>query len=303
MPAKPRKPALSRRQLSEALSELDQATYSHESWHNELNTTLICRLMPDKRDIEANPHRKCRFGQWYYSRKSGPFRDHPGFIALEAAHKHMHQLAANLLRKTTDGTPILLADYEQFTNAIRKVKLELASLKHGTEEAIYNLDPLTEASGRVAMLTKLREQQELVRRRVQSCAVAMMDLDHFKKVNDSYGHGLGDKVLIAFARHVMASTRLYDKLYRYGGEEFVLCAPNADEKTAYDLVDRLRQGFAEVPFGEDGGKTFRVTVSCGIAFLEPDIPVEQALDRADKALYAAKSGGRNRTVIWRPEME
>lgn len=302
MSAKPRKPALSRRQLSEALSELDQAIYNHESWHNELSTTLICRLKPDERDIGANPHRKCRFGQWYYSRKSGPFRHHPGFVALEAAHKHMHELAADLLRETAGDATISLADYEQFTNAIRKVKLELASLKHGIEEAIYDLDPLTEANGRVAMLTKLREQQELVKRRLQSCAIVMMDLDHFKKVNDNYGHALGDKVLIAFARHAMAHTRLYDKLYRYGGEEFVLCAPNADEKVAYDLVDRLRQGFAEVPFGETGGKTFRVTVSCGIAFLDPDIPVEQAIDRADKALYAAKSDGRNRTVIWRPAM-
>lgn len=302
MSAKPRRPALSRRQLSEALSELDQGVYNHESWHNELNTTLICRLKPDERDIGANPHRKCRFGQWYYSRRSGPFRDHPGFVALESAHKHMHQLAANLLRETMGAAAIALADYEQFTNAIRKVKLELASLKHGIEEAIYDLDPLTEASGRIAMLTRLREQQELVKRGVQSCALAMMDLDHFKKVNDKYGHGHGDKVLIAFVRHVMARTRLYDKLYRYGGEEFVLCAPNADEKVAYDLVDRLRQGFAEVPFGEGGGDKFNVTVSCGIAFLDPDIPVEQAIDRADKALYAAKSDGRNRTVIWRPEM-
>lgn len=302
MPAKPNKPAMSRRHLSEALSELDQAIYNHESWHHELNATLICRLKPDARDIGPNPHRKCRFGQWYYGRRSAPFRDHPGFVALEAAHKQMHELAASLLRETAKGATIGLADYAQFTNTIRKVKLELASLRQGIEGSIYDLDPLTEASGRVAMLTRLREQQELVKRGVQSCAVAMMDLDRFKNVNDTYGHGVGDTVLVAFAHHVMARSRPYDKLYRYGGEEFVLCAPNSGETVAYDLVDRLRQGFAEIPFSANGGSEFHVTVSCGIALLDAAIPVEQAIDRADKALYAAKQGGRNRTIIWRPEM-
>jgi diguanylate cyclase (GGDEF)-like protein len=100
----------------------------------------------------------------------------------------------------------------------------------------------------------------------------------------------------------MAHLRPYDKLFRYGGEEFLLSMPNTDATTGYEVVERVRQGLATMPILYDGKATLQITMSFGIALLDPDVSVEQSVDRADKAMYAAKAAGRNCTRIWDPSM-
>jgi diguanylate cyclase (GGDEF)-like protein len=156
---------------------------------------------------------------------------------------------------------------------------------------------LTGASSRIGMLTKLREQQALVKRKAQFCCLAMMDLDHFKTVNDTYGHIMGDRVLAGFVGQLKSQLRPYDMLFRFGGEEFLICLPNEDCKIGYAAVDRLRQSLADMHF-KDGSSSFHVTVSFGLTLLDPDVSVETSIERADKALYAAKSAGRNRVCVW-----
>ena len=95
------------------------------------------------------------------------------------------------------------------------------------------------------MLTKWREQHELVRRKLESCVIVMMDIDRFKLVNDRYGHLVGDRALAEFARHVMQRTRPFDRLFRYGGEEFLLCVPHTDINTAHNMIERIRTELAE----------------------------------------------------------
>ncbi len=97
------------------------------------------------------------------------------------------------------------------------------------------------------MLTKLREEQELVKREVRGCAVAMMDLDQFKAVNDQYGHAVGDVVLVGFARYIMAHLRPYDRLFRYGGEEFLICLPDTNLEAGHEMIDRLREELGSLP--------------------------------------------------------
>jgi diguanylate cyclase (GGDEF)-like protein len=130
----------------------------------------------------------------------------------------------------------------------------------------------------------------------------MMDVDHFKAVNDTYGHGAGDQALAASTRYVMAHLRPYDKLFRYGGEEFLLSMPNTDATTGYEVVERVRQGLAALPIPYDGKASLQITMSFGLVLLDPDVSVEQSIDRADKAMYAAKAAGRNCTRIWDPSM-
>jgi diguanylate cyclase (GGDEF)-like protein len=126
----------------------------------------------------------------------------------------------------------------------------------------------------------------------------MMDVDHFKAVNDTYGHGAGDQALATSTRYVMAHLRPYDKLFRYGGEEFLLSMPNTDATTGYEVVERVRQGLAATPILYDGKATLQITMSFGLAMLDPDVSVERSIDRADKAMYVAKAAGRNCTRIW-----
>jgi diguanylate cyclase (GGDEF)-like protein len=130
----------------------------------------------------------------------------------------------------------------------------------------------------------------------------MFDLDHFKTVNDQYGHLTGDKVLVDVAHYIVAHLRPYDKVFRYGGEEFLICLPDTDAQSGRDIIDRLRAELGSLVHAAADGRTFQVTISFGVTLLDPDIPVEQSIDRADKALYVAKATGRNRTVIWDASM-
>lgn len=289
-------------QMRTALKELEQAVYNHEQWAEMLYGTLICRLAPDQRDISGDAHRMCRFGQWYYKKGIVDLERHPGVAEIGLEHERMHQYAGTLLRSSVDGVPISIGDYERFVSAMKRLRLEVATLQRELEDALYNLDPLTGTPSRIGMLTKLREQHELVMRKVHACAVAMMDLDNFKTINDTYGHAVGDKVLIGVAHYIMGHLRPYDKVFRYGGEEFLICLPDTDLQTGRNIVDRLREELGSLPYEANGKGIFHVTVSFGVTLLDPDLPVEQSIDRADKALYIAKAMGRNRAITWDASM-
>jgi diguanylate cyclase len=277
--------------------QLDQAIYNHNKWYESLLRTLVCRLPYDGRDVEKDAHRKCRFGQWYYNHPPQELRNHPGFIAIEAEHERMHRLAARLLMTEAADETVSLLDFENFNNSVDNTRLQLQSMKHELEDLLFNHDPLTRAYSRIGMLTKLRELLELVKRNVESCCIAMMDLDHFKTINDVHGHLAGDQVLAALAGDIMARLRPYDKLFRYGGEEFLISMPHTDAKSGLNVVERLREGIAQSSIHYEG-KEIHIAASFGLTLLDPDVSVEKTVERADRALYAAKSAGRNCTRIW-----
>lgn len=293
---------LAQNEMQATLLQLDQAISNHSQWYDSILRTLICRLPYDRRDTAKDAYRQCRFGQWYYDEVSDALRTHPGFIAIEIEHKNMHQLAANLLQMSASGAAITPLDFDHFSNVLERLRLQLYSLKHELDDSLYNLDTLTGANNRIGMLTKLREQQVLVKRQVQSCCIVMMDIDHFKAVNDTYGHVAGDQVLAASARHVMGHLRPYDKLFRYGGEEFLLCMPNTNTTDGYAVTERVRLGLAANQIAYGGTASLLITMSFGVTLLDSDISVEQSIERADKAMYVAKTTGRNRTCVWDPSM-
>ncbi len=287
---------LNNNELRDTLLQLDQALYNHNQWYESLLRTLICSMSPDGRDVENDAHRKCRFGQWFYAQdlhKSG----HSGFIAIETEHERMHRLAAKLLIKKSTGEAISFIDYENFSNSINNLRLQLQTLKYELEDLLYNHDPLTRACTRIGMLTKLHELQELVKRNVESCCIAMVDLDHFKSINDIHGHLAGDQVLASVANHIMLNLRPYDKLFRYGGEEFLIVMQNTDIKSGLKIIELLREGIAASSISYEG-KEIRITASFGLTLIDADVTAEQSIERSDRALYAAKRSGRNCTRIW-----
>jgi diguanylate cyclase (GGDEF)-like protein len=126
----------------------------------------------------------------------------------------------------------------------------------------------------------------------------MFDLDHFKKVNDTYGHAAGDKMLQAFARVLRHNLRPTDFIARYGGEEFIAILPDTSLDTAVKVAERVRQAWAQtqIPLDESG-KILSGTVSIGVAPLEPDAPLDESLSRVDEAMYRAKREGRNQVAL------
>lgn len=129
----------------------------------------------------------------------------------------------------------------------------------------------------------------------------MLDLDHFKRINDGYGHRVGDEVLTRFVARVQTCLRQEDKLVRYGGEEFCLLLPGAGQQAAEALAERIRVSVAESPFMIEGHE-LRVTVSIGVATVRSDATdtLQTLVDRADSALYRAKKDGRSRVAASAP---
>ena len=132
-------------------------------------------------------------------------------------------------------------------------------------------------------------------------AVLMIDVDHFKLVNDEYGHAAGDKALRAIADTLRANTRAFDSLARYGGEEFVVVMPGTEPADASLAAERLRAAVEGLQFALGPGVNARLTVSIGVACCQ-DMPItpEALLHAADEALYTAKRTGRNRVAVAAP---
>ncbi len=289
-----------RDEMAAVIAALDQAMYRHEQWVSSVYSSLICRLQPDERDLSDNPHRRCPFGQWYYAQHDPNLSQHPGFIAIAPEHEQLHRLGAHMLITSRANEPIPVRDYDSFANAVTRMRAEMIDLRNELDDAIANLDPLTGAASRTGLLAKLRAQQEIVKRELHSCTITMMDLDLFKNINDEYGHQAGDLVLTHTVRYVINHLRPYDELFRYGGEEFLLCAPGTELDKGHDMIERLREGLAAASIEVSEGRVLRVTASFGLTLLDPQLPVEESVARADQALYQAKTGGRNQTCTWKP---
>jgi diguanylate cyclase (GGDEF)-like protein len=285
-------------ELQVLISNVDQAIYNHDRWYESLIATLMCHLPYDAHDVHEESFRRCRFGQWLYSEGQRLLNDHASYAAIEGEHRRMHQSAARLLLAAADGTPIGVQDYELFTSAVKSLRLEATTLKRELEDLLSHIDPLTGVNSRTLLLTALREQHALVKRKVMPCSVVMMDLDHFKAINDTYGHQAGDRVLVTSAQYVMQHLRPYDRVFRYGGEEFVLILQSVGSEVALGIVGHLREGLAKMQIHYND-MLIGVTASFGVAPLDSDYSVEQSLDNADQALYAAKSAGRNRAQLWK----
>jgi diguanylate cyclase (GGDEF)-like protein len=126
----------------------------------------------------------------------------------------------------------------------------------------------------------------------------MIDVDHFKQVNDAFGHAAGDRALRGIAETLRANTRVFDSLARYGGEEFVVVMPGSAPDEATAAAERLRAAVEKMAFAPDPGRLCRLSVSVGVACGDKRIDTAEALlHAADVALYAAKNAGRNRVEM------
>jgi len=159
-------------------------------------------------------------------------------------------------------------------------------------EELAELDELTGSFNRRCIMRILDEEISRAHRAKGPCSIALIDLDWFKRINDTHGHPTGDEVLRTFAITVFANIRNIDRFGRFGGEEFLLVLPDTPQDTAMRVLDRLREIIADLDWSAFS-PGMRVTVSAGIATIRPDETPETFLARADGALYEAKARGRN----------
>lgn len=167
-------------------------------------------------------------------------------------------------------------------------------------ERLAGTDPLTRVYNRRTFLRACDLELTLSSRKKRSFSILMIDLDHFKSINDRYGHSVGDAALVAAVQSMQDSIRGSDVLARWGGEEFAALLPNANLEAAHVVAERLRANVERVEMpvssltSED--RVVRMTASVGLATYEPGESIQQLMNRADHNLYLAKSSGRNRVL-------
>lgn len=176
-------------------------------------------------------------------------------------------------------------EYEDKQQQLIKINEEL-ELKAST-------DPLTGLRNRRYFQEHLKEQMEICRKAQMPLSLLILDIDHFKKINDSYGHPVGDMVLSGLAGLLRSLSRESDIAARYGGEEFVIILPGADQTQAVRIAERYRSAAADASW-----EKFNITISAGVALMAQEDTDNSLLQRADQALYASKAGGRNRVTLF-----
>ncbi len=284
----------------EILDQLDQAIAEHVVWLKDWHRTLLCDDAPSAEDLAYDPSYLCRFGSWYVRNQHRGLVDQPVIRNLADLHRNMHDRAEALSEVARDGETLPRDKYDAFMDTAGAFIAQARRLEKAFSAATSDLDPLTGLHNRQAMMKELEQERARALRTESPCCVAIGDLDHFKAINDTHGHAAGDRVLLATADCFLGQLRSYDAVYRYGGEEFLFCLPNADEATAERILERLRQALKSRRVDLDDGSEVSVTGSFGFAPLGRDVTVEEAIDRADQALYRAKTEGRNRVCRWNP---
>ena len=210
----------------------------------------------------------------------------------ETAVKALQEGAVGYLPKSSLSTKKLI---ETIDAALERWKQALqAKANHEELERLANIDSLTGLLNRGAILRRLDEQIKHASRYKEGLSLSMLDIDHFKKVNDKYGHITGDDVLEKIATLMRQSIRGTDAAGRYGGEEFIIILPRTDWASAIGVAERIRKTIEAAEIKDSRGNAFGVSISQGLSRYKPGDDKYSLVARADNALYRAKENGRNR---------
>lgn len=193
-----------------------------------------------------------------------------------------------ITNRDKDGKPELITGIV-FDITEQKRKEELLTMQTQRLEEVSRTDFLTNLNNRRALFERMNYETKRASRTKEPLSVIMLDIDHFKQVNDQYGHLTGDKVLVETAKIILSSVRSTDIVGRYGGEEFMIIMPACPASNAFTVAEQIRESVALNTFDED----IRITISGGVNQFSGQ-SVDQFIDEADKLLYLAKQNGRNR---------
>ncbi|KRC84871.1 diguanylate cyclase [Achromobacter sp. Root83] len=244
------------------------------------------------------------------------YAGHPLREALEALWRHTGEQMTRIQRVTqlSDAYQTMAHERElglcdQFDRQLRRLtriarisdhyQNMMRDLNRALEET-SSRDPLTGLLNRRALMEMIKQEVQRASRSGDSFVVAMLDVDHFKAVNDRHGHETGDRALVELAGVLVESLRDYDLCGRWGGEEFLVLLPNTQPDAAQAVMDRLVGDVRGLAVAA-GGDVLRLTVSIGMAYHHLGETFSETLSRADQALYLAKQDGRDRVALGFPK--
>jgi diguanylate cyclase (GGDEF)-like protein len=281
--------------VADALRELDAGVNAHTRWQGLIHKALIC----GPGEVDEAALLDCRFSTWLTGiGQAGWPRWLDEVQSVDNAHRNLHELAERMLLCRRQSGAVAAADYEAFVEQTMHFKLAVRALEFGLISEVCLVDQLTGVWNRSSMMARLSEEYDRMLRTGKTGCLCMMDLDFFKRVNDTHGHVAGDVVLKTVAEIANRCLRRYDSMFRYGGEEFLFCLPNTSPDTAVAAMERVRNDIAASDIALRNAAPVRVTASFGIAGMSPTLELQDCIEEADRALFCAKIAGRNRVCRW-----
>ncbi len=293
--------AAHRRRHESIVSAIDRAVAEIDRRMVRFHRSAVAKVAPDEDLTVLGAHGGSEFAAWYEERKETPPLDQPAFEALVAVHEALLNHLALLAERAWKSSKVPVEEYDALLEKVGAFRDQAQRLSKAFQAAISDIDPLTGAQTRQVMQRDLRREMVRARRSGTPVCIALADIDHFKAINDTYGHGAGDQILAAVSTQLIDNLRPYDSVYRYGGEEFLICLPDTGPEEARRVLNRVRTRIARDDLSTSNSDVVAVTVSFGVTLLNPRRPITELMERADKALYAAKQAGRDRVEVWRAE--
>ncbi len=223
---------------------------------------------------------------------------------LDALKSQTQDYLEKMQKTIADRAETEKEEEQALMNLLQNLQQELTSMEKRTQQYRKKLleqrtqnhtDPLTKIPNRIAYNERMEQEFQRFRRHNTPLCMAVVDIDHFKQINDKYGHAAGDKTLQVIAKQLRANLRKTDFLARWGGEEFVLLFPDSALNDLLDPLNEIRTKLESLPF-KFKQQPVTITASFGLTQFQPEDTIEDVFERADKHLYTAKNNGRNQIV-------
>lgn len=285
-------------ETADFINELDAAVEAHMGWTRRVLRCAVLHASPGEDVLAPQAHTLCSFGHWFGSSRAHFEKlDTPNTLKLDAVHQAMHDAIRAICTDLLAGRPGQGADLEAFEKTQSELIGLLAGFKTHFLANAARHDPLTGLPLRYGIEDEFIQVQKTCRRNKTQFYVGMIDIDHFKQVNDVHGHPAGDIALRHLAETLKRVVRLNEPLFRFGGEEFLLLMQCETRAAAAVAAERIVQTVRNAPVPIPQKDPLALTVTLGLARAGDDEDMAAAVERADKALYAGKHAGRDRYVI------
>lgn len=279
------------------VAEIDEAAQWHMAWTRLVLRCAVLRSHPGDDVLSGDAHHCCRFDRWLESHRERLARlDAATVRRLDRNHRQMHEAARRICGRILAGDPGEPSDLDNFEHAQAGVVAALALLKNAYLAHSARIDALTGLPLRHGLEEEFARCHAQARRHGESLVVMMLDLDRFKDVNDLHGHAVGDLALRHAATLLKHHCRAGEPVIRFGGEEFLALLQAAGRDAAQRAVQRILQALRDSPLSLPGGVDVSLRASAGLAEVCDGESMADAIARADRALYDAKSAGRD---TWR----
>lgn len=260
----------------------------------EWSQSVLLGLLNRQGRAEFRSLASSEFGLWVRHRAALLFQGDPHLSSLETL---VAQVDAESLPAAIEKNPDAATAIGVLQQRIEEIKFLLNDMFQTSGTIESGRDPLTRALNRRFMPSVLNREITLARANNLPLTVALVDVDHFKQINDTFGHGGGDFVLSRVAEALFDNVRSSDFVFRYGGEEFLIVFTEIEADEAKSIANRICSYFSQHPMATTEGKAVPLTVSIGIAAFEGHPDYAYLVKAADEALYRAKREGRNRVVL------